>query len=742
MSGYAADDHDTAVSALPSDVLLMFGARHKPCERCDGQDEQCIILGQFPRVVYGTVEDPSMRAHLHRLLNLGEPCGGETSIRRCDGSISYIEWHISPIRVQDEQVTHFISLQRDVTASKRTEMLSGDQRAVLEATISGEPLLTVFDRLMQLLERQRPHMQAAFWALHDGRLINRAARGLSDEYILAVQNYAVNNVAHTPCGAAVQQGQSITVSDSADDERWPAWCEIARTHNVSACWTIPVIAGSGTVLGVLALYATQPLHPTTNDLLLLDTTSQLMALALEQRQLNDQIVYHTSHDTLTHLPNRTGFIEQVQQALHQAQEHDNLVAICFIDLDRFKQINDTLGHAVGDEILSQTAARFSEAVQAPDTLARIGDDTFALLLTHPRTIQDAMRSAQHLQTMLIMPFDIGARELFITASIGISIYPQDGTDTHTLLRNADNAMHRAKTSGFNTVMCFTPQMTSLAVERLDLEHQLRLALERGDLRLHYQPQIDVTSGRIIGVEALMRWQHPERGMVSPGQFIPLAEESGLIVPIGFWALTEACRQAVAWQQAGMPPIRVAVNVSAVQLAQEDFVDHVQTALLQSGLHPNLLELEMTESVLMSDREAHGQRLKELRAMGVRVSIDDFGTGYSSLAYLHHFPVDGLKIDQSFVRIIDTETTGMTDPRALVQGIATLARSFRLRVIAEGVENREQLDFLSQIDCDEAQGFLFAPALPAAELHALLSAQEQETPHALPWADAFAAWQPE
>jgi EAL domain-containing protein (putative c-di-GMP-specific phosphodiesterase class I) len=349
----------------------------------------------------------------------------------------------------------------------------------------------------------------------------------------------------------------------------------------------------------------------------------------------------------------------------------------------------------------------------------MGDDTFALILPHLHNVQDAMRCAQDVRHALAQPFTLDDRELFMTASIGISFYPQDGTDAVTLLKHADHALHQAKANDTNSLVCFAPEMTAFAVQRLDLEQQLRRALEQREFVVYYQPQVDLQSGAVVGMEALLRWQHPQRGMIPPGDFIPLAEESGLIIPIGAWIIDEVCQQAVAWDAAGLPPIRVAVNVSARQLAQEQFAAYVAAALERSGLDPARLDLEITESMMMYDQEAHWHQLEQVHALGVQVSIDDFGTGYSSLAYLQQFPVDCLKIDQSFVRTLDAESVAAADRTALVQTIVTLARNFRLRVIAEGVETAMQRDFLRQIGCDEGQGYLFERPVPAADAVALL-----------------------
>jgi diguanylate cyclase (GGDEF)-like protein/PAS domain S-box-containing protein len=706
-------------AGLTGNVSALFGAYTGPALNARNTFAKSFIMAQLPRMLHGLSHDHTMVQHLRRLLHSGEACTGETVNTHHDGSSSYVEWHISPIRDSQGKVTHFISLQRDVTARKQAETFANDQRAFLESLIKYEPLTSVFGRLVALLERQRPGMRAAIQVIHEGRLTFAAAPGLPTGYVEALSSLPIDET-EGPGALAATSGANVFVTDTAREPRWPQWRLLARAHQIRAYWVVPVRVGN-TVLGNVTLCTNEPRTPDKRDITLLETVGQMAALAMEQSQLSDQIAYHAYYDALTGLPNRARCLDRLQQAIHQARQQQHLVAVCFIDLDRFKQINDTLGHPVGDSILRQAAARLQSQVADHDTLARMGDDTFALILPRLHTVHDAMRCAQGVLQALAEPFIFDERELFMTASIGISFYPQDGTDAVTLLKHADHAVHRAKTNNTNTLVCFAPEMTTFAMERLDLEQQLRRALEQRELVLYYQPQIDLQRGEIVGVEALLRWQHPQRGMIAPGEFIPLAEESGLIIPIGAWIIDEVCRQAVAWDQAGLPPLRVAVNVSARQLVQNDFVEHVAAALERSGLDPARLDLEITESMMMQDQQAHRHQIEQAHALGVQVSIDDFGTGYSSLAYLQQFPVDCLKIDKSFVHTLDAEPTSATDPTALVQTIVTLARNFRLRVIAEGVETTAQRDFLQQIGCDEGQGFLFERPVPAADLATLLRA---------------------
>jgi diguanylate cyclase (GGDEF)-like protein len=418
---------------------------------------------------------------------------------------------------------------------------------------------------------------------------------------------------------------------------------------------------------------------------------------------------HTAHhDFLTGLPNRLLLQDRISQAIAIAPRHSKQVAVLFLDLDGFKHINDSLGHAVGDRLLKSVATRLQEEVRTSDTVSRQGGDEFVVLLSEAEEWADASIVAERMVTAIGVAHSIDGQNLHITTSIGISVFPHDGDDAETLIKNADTAMYQAKENGRNSVQFFRPEMNVRAVERQSVEQDLRLALDREEFVLHYQPKIDLASGAVIGAEALIRWCHPTRGLVSPAQFIPIAEQSGLIVPIGRWVLREACRQMRTWRDGGMPLLNIAVNVSAVDLRDPGFVDHVFAVLDDSGLDAEFLELELTETVLMKHVDATAAVLQRLRERGVRVSLDDFGTGYSSLSYLHRFPIDSLKIDQSFVNQISVESGGAP----IVAAIVSMARTLKLRVVAEGVETAAQLAFLQALACDEAQGYYFSrPVLP-------------------------------
>jgi len=432
---------------------------------------------------------------------------------------------------------------------------------------------------------------------------------------------------------------------------------------------------------------------------------------------NAQLQHFATHDALTCLPNRLLLIDRLHQAIAQAQRTQHRFAVLVLDLDRFKSINDSLGHLAGDELLRQVAQRLNAQLRRCDTLARLGGDEFVLLLDEVVNPQSAVVAAQRVLTSIAAPIKLAGLDIQTSTSIGISMYPDDGTDVETLLQHADVAMYHAKRNGGGGYEFFAPQIDTLGRGRLELENGLRRALAERQFLLHYQPKVDMRTGKIDAVEALIRWRHPERGLILPASFIPVAEETGLIVPIGEWVLREACRQVAAWQAAGLRPMRVAVNLSAAQFRQQTLTEVVRSALADARLSASYLEVELTESAVMQDAEASIQILRDLSEVGVRIAIDDFGTGYSSLSYLRRLPLDSLKIDRTFIR----EITSSRDDAEIVRAIVSLAHSLRLEVVAEGVETTEQLTFLRGLACDHYQGYLCSAPLSNNDFVAMLRA---------------------
>jgi diguanylate cyclase (GGDEF)-like protein/PAS domain S-box-containing protein len=435
------------------------------------------------------------------------------------------------------------------------------------------------------------------------------------------------------------------------------------------------------------------------------------------RAMSLQMAHTAEHDFLTGLPNRTLLSDRIGQGIVSARRNMKKLAVLFLDLDGFKHINDSLGHLVGDKLIQSIAKRLVDCGRGTDTVSRQGGDEFVVLLSEIQNAEDAAIAARRMLETVAEPHCIDQHDLHVTTSIGIGVYPDDGLDAETLLKNADTAMYQAKEAGRHSFQFFEPAMNNRAVERQSIEEGLRRALERHEFALHYQPKIDFKTGAITGAEALLRWKHPTRGLVPPAQFIPIAEDSGIILSIGNWVLREACDQAQAWIDAGLPATTMAVNVSAKEFRHESFLSGLVTILDETGLPPTALELELTESVLMKHADSAASILQSVRERGVQVAVDDFGTGYSSLSYLQKFPVDALKIDQSFVGRIGTGP----DDASIVTAVISMARSLRLRVVAEGVETLEQLEFLRARQCDEAQGYYFSRPVPPQQFANLLRA---------------------
>jgi diguanylate cyclase (GGDEF)-like protein/PAS domain S-box-containing protein len=455
-----------------------------------------------------------------------------------------------------------------------------------------------------------------------------------------------------------------------------------------------------------------PLHDrlglVTGAAIVLRDTSEARAMSLRMSHL-------ASHDPLTDLPNRLLLGDRLARALALAHRHQGRLAVLFLDIDRFKYINDSLGHMLGDELLRAVGREVTMCVRSSDTVSRHGGDEFVVVLSELEHAEDAAMGAQKIVAALARPHKLAGHELHITVSIGISVYPDDGEDAETLLQSADTALYHAKDQGRDGYQFFKPDLNVRAVERQSIESGLHSALDRREFELFYQPKMNLKTGAVVGAEALIRWRHPDRGLVEPAQFVPIAEDCGLIKPIGRWVVHEACRQAQAWQDAGLPPIPVSVNISAVEFRSKGFLENIVDILKDTSLDPRYLEIELTESVLMAHVEATNSVLHALKTLGVQLAIDDFGTGWSSLSYLRHFPIDALKVDKSFVQ----EITSGSNAAPIVSAVISMGRSLKHRVIAEGVETRDQLAFLQAEDCGEGQGYYFCRPLVAQQFARVL-----------------------
>ena len=517
---------------------------------------------------------------------------------------------------------------------------------------------------------------------------------------------AIRSISATGGGTNIRRAQNLTQDLlAAEDLKLAAQTEQSRTSSdVSVVTAAVATLFNLGLLGIVVLLARREIR--------------------ERRQAEQVVKFAATHDPLTGLPNRLLLAERVNRAVAQAKSEGRSTAVLFIDLDRFKNINDALGHDAGDRLLQNVADRLVRCVRRSDTVARQGGDEFVVLIEAFQNPGDLTQVTEKILAEVAAPMNVYGREFQITASVGISTYPADGGDLRALLKNADTAMYRAKQQG-NAYQFYAEQMSAHSVERLELETALRQALERDELRLHYQPKIEARSGRVTGIECLLRWQHPTLGMLQPDQLVPLAEETGLIVPIGKWALRTACRQARAWADEGLPDMRIAVNLSARQFMSPTLLDDVVTTIAETRINARQIELEVTESVMMREPEEAAKLLRSLKTIGVRLTIDDFGTGYSSLAYLKRLPIDCVKIDASFVRGIPVDASDV----AITETVIAMSHGLGLKVVAEGVENRDQMRFLEARGCDEMQGFYFARPLTADNLAAYLRQEPAEDPGA-------------
>jgi len=634
-----------------------------------------------------------------------------------DGAERVVLHHLDVIDQEKDRTRRIAGTIQDITGRKQTELLEVDRNQALEMVLRSEPLESILSHLVSMLQRQRPNGYSVITLVKGNQLHVAANHGLPASFLRGIDGVHIdpNNGS---CAAAVFFRTAVTAADIETSPQWENYRGLALAHRIRSAVSVPIQSGKATILGTVAVYYPQPAIPAQADLDLLEMMSRLVAVAVEQRLLSDRLVHQAHHDALTGLPNRILLADRLEHSLAWGDRFEQRIGVLYVDLDRFKHINDSLGHHIGDQLLQQVAGRLRECTRMSDTLARMGGDVFVLVLNGLEDDRYATKMAARFLEELRSPFFVDQRELFVSASIGISIYPDDGQDAVVLMQNADTAMHFAKSQGGSRYQYFNMEMNTAVSERLELELELRRALERGEFELHYQPQYILGSKRLVGAEALIRWNHPEKGRIVPAKFIPIAEETGLIISIGSWVLREACVRNAAWQAAGYAPFKVAVNVSGVQLRHADFVDEVARVLTETGLGPKWLQLEVTETVVMSDFNVITKRLAELRSLGIHIAIDDFGTGYSTMAYLQWLPVDCLKIDGSFVHDAGASEPNSHRSRGLIKAFVGLAESFGLDLLAEGVESQEQYDFLCEVGCETGQGYLLDVPMSATELEAL------------------------
>ncbi len=650
-----------------------------------------------------------------RIVRTGQPMIDKEEIAW--GLMQAISTTKVPLRNDRNEIFAVAGISRDITERKLAYALRDGHAKILEMIAMSAPLDDVLEHLVHLMESQFKGLVGSLLLLDEtgSRLRNGAAPSLPDSYNKAIDGVRIGPKVGS-CGTAAYRREAVVVADIMTDPLWEDYKGLAAEHGLRSCWSTPILSHHGAVLGTFAIYSKEVREPSDAELRFVDVATRIAGIAIERKMAEDRIHFMANHDALTGLPNRTLLEDRLSQAVLHARRYDRWVTVLFVDLDNFKFVNDSLGHNAGDELLKTIAKRMVDCVRATDTVVRLGGDEFVVVLSdQPKSADAISETVKKIQSAIAEPVRLERHDLRVTGSIGIANYPDDGVDAETLLANADAAMYRAKDVGRDNFQLYTPELNTKVHGKFLLQEELRNAVARSEFVLHYQPQVDLRTGRVFAVEALVRWQHPKLGMVPPVKFIPMAEETGLIVPIGDWVLREACRQNKAWQDAGLPPMAVSVNVSARQFKEKNLINRVVRTLRDSGLEARYLELELTESLIMQDVELAVAMMKDLQSLGVQLSIDDFGTGYSSLSALKTFPVARLKIDKSF---IDGLLADEND-KAVAAAVISLGRTLNLRVIAEGVETEAQAAFLRDINCDEMQGYLFSKPVPAQAIEELL-----------------------
>ena len=708
----ALDASDNAIVMSNSERRVVYV--NAGFTRLFGYPAADVVGKRLSETLFDARAEPGILDHIRNTLSSDGKVRVETLLYGQTGQPRWVSMVINSSDVGAGGTGGTITVLTDITLTKMHEVL---QKRVLEGMVNELPLPDLMMLVCKEVERIAPEVTASILAVDDaGCLRPLAAPGLAPEICAQLDGVAIGPSTGS-CGTAAFRGQPVLVTDIATDPLWANYRELFASTGFKACWSSPIIDHRGKVIGTFAFYFRENRGPDALHKRLVEVGLHLCALAIERAAAAARIHQLAFFDALTGLPNRSMLRSSAGRALENLHQDNRPGALLFINLDRFKQVNDTLGHAAGDALLCEVATRLTQALRARDLIGRLSGDEFALLLSECAT-GDAIHAAQRILDDLARPMRLPGHEYMAQASVGIAMYPEDGATIDTLLRHADQAMNQAKSEQRHSLQLFSPEMNRRAQERARLERDLRHALAEGSLTLHYQPQVLSTSPRTLhGVEALARWNHPERGVVPPSEFIPVAEEAGLIHELTLWVLQEACSQLNRWRAAGKSVPTVAVNLSGRSFHYPEFAQQISDTLQRHHLHPGDLMLEITESVMMDARPETRANIAALHSRGFKLSLDDFGTGYSSLSYLHRLPIAELKLDMAFVRDLTTSPTA----RALTVSVLSIAHSLEMVVVAEGVETPGQQQWLQAHGCPVMQGYLFGYPMPASDIDAWLDA---------------------
>jgi diguanylate cyclase (GGDEF)-like protein/PAS domain S-box-containing protein len=674
------------------------------------------LLAVSPEVLFGR-----SRAELASSWNaLDNEAGGdtiETVLEHADGRRLQVELHRRAVVVDDTELV--VHQARDISARRRAEQVLQRQSQQHEAlahfghfALGNPPEDELYNRCAKAIEEGLSvELCRILGTRSDDRTLEHlAGTGWADPMI---RERVFDAVEETQDRFVFGTRESCVIADFESQTLFSR-PPLLSTHGVRSAVEVLVCGAEGPY-GVVGAYAREPAKFAADSTIFMQSLANTLAAAIDRKNAEERLSKMAQFDALTGLPNRNLYLDRLGQTLIEAERHKRSVAVLFVDIDRFKNVNDSLGHAIGDLLLIQIAACLESAVRPGDTVGRLGGDEFTITLADLAHGEDAGAVTRKIVSAFSAPFLLAGRSIYVSATIGVCLYPSDGTTPEALLRNADTAMYRAKESGRNRYQFYLAEMNERAEAKMLLESALRGALGRNEYSLDYQPKVGLRSGRISGMEALLRWNAPDRGPVPPGEFVPILEETGLIVPVGEWVIRTVCRQIRQWADDGFAPLPVAVNLSARQFREADLDVVICRILAESGIDPALLELELTESTLMSDSTTAIRMLHNLKAHGIRLTVDDFGTGYSSLSYLKRFPIDALKIDREFIADVNVNEDGANISVAII----SLAHSLKLNVVAEGVETQEQLSFLRANACDEMQGYYFARPMPVEEMTRML-----------------------